>query len=256
MRTSSRPRAESGTLAAACHIHSSWSYDGSWTLQALATAFAARGQRVLMMTEHDRGFSSSRYDEYRNACAEATTTEIFVLPGIEYSDAENRVHVLTWGAPFVGEGLPTETMLKEVTRQGGVAVLAHPDRRSAWECFKPEWAKYLLGVEVWNRKYDGWVPGQRGESLAELAAAARFVGLDFHARNQFFPLSMQLRVSGAVNETSVLQALKSRRCVPQAFGRDLDAAQFERRLPLLRCAERGRRTLATLKRYSRSRLPV
>jgi hypothetical protein len=243
-------------VAAACHIHSSWSYDASWTLEALAAAFVARGQRVMLMTEHDRGFSESRYAEFRQACERASTTEMFVMPGMEYSDADNRVHVLTWGAPFVGEGLPTETMLKAVTEQGGVAVLAHPDRRAAWECVEPEWVQYLLGVEVWNRKYDGWAPGQRGESLVALAGATRFVGLDFHARNQFFPLSMLLPIHGTVDENSVLSALKSRRCTPQAFGRDLDGAQFERRLPLLKYAERGRRTLATLKRYSRSRLPV
>src|SRR5437868_14968996 len=111
-------------ILATSHVHSSWSYDGSWSLSALSAKFAERGCRVLMMTEHDKGFSAIRYEEYRKACAEASSDQILVIPGIEYSDADNRVHVLTWGpVPFLGENLPTEQMLDGVQANHGVAVL-------------------------------------------------------------------------------------------------------------------------------------
>src|ERR1700690_1085346 len=119
-------------VLAASHIHSDWSYDGSWSLQALSKRFCERGYRVLMMTEHDRGFTPDRFAEYREACAEASSPEMLVMPGIEYSDADNRVHVLVWGVPFLGEELPTAEMLEAVRLANGVAVLAHPSRRSAW----------------------------------------------------------------------------------------------------------------------------
>src|SRR4029077_10598325 len=93
-------------VLAACHVHSTWSYDGSWQLEALSAKFAQRGCRVLMMTEHDRGFTASRLTQYRGACEKASSDKILVMPGIEYSDAANRVHVLVWGSvPFLGEGL-------------------------------------------------------------------------------------------------------------------------------------------------------
>src|SRR5580704_12515074 len=115
---------------AVCHVHSKWSYDGSWSLEALSTRFSRRGCRVLMMTEHDRGFTAARFDQYREACAQASSGEILVLPGMEYSDAANRVHVLVWGpVPFLGEGLPTGEMLKRVKAANGVAVFAHPSRK-------------------------------------------------------------------------------------------------------------------------------
>src|SRR5258708_1224111 len=99
-------------IKAACHIHSDWSYDGKWPLAELAKEFARRGYGVLMMTEHDRGFSEKRWSEYREACAQASSTDILVVPGIEYSDGANPVHVLTWGAvPFLGENMPTGEML-------------------------------------------------------------------------------------------------------------------------------------------------
>src|SRR5690242_19858994 len=126
-------------IKAACHIHSDWSYDGKWPLGELAKEFARRGYRVLMMTEHDRGFSETRWFEYRKACAQASSIDILVVPGIEYSDADNTVHVLTWGPlPFLGENIPTGELLAKVKAANGVAVLAHPNRKEAWKQFQPE----------------------------------------------------------------------------------------------------------------------
>ena len=141
------------SVLAVSHVHSSWSYDGKWSIADLATAFTQRGYRIMMTTEHDRGFSESRLAEYRRECAACCTDNLFVLPGIEYSDAENRVHVLVWGpVPFLGEGLATDQLLEAVAHHGGVAVLAHPERREVLELFKPVWQPYLLGIEVWNRR--------------------------------------------------------------------------------------------------------
>src|SRR5215475_1961087 len=102
-------------VLAVCHVHSEWSYDGSWSLQALASKFSRRGIRILMMTEHDRGFTPSRWQQYRDACASVSSDQMLVVPGIEYSDPTNRVHVLVWGQiPFLGEGRPTTQLLRTV----------------------------------------------------------------------------------------------------------------------------------------------
>src|SRR5687767_13151947 len=114
-------------VTAACHIHSNWSYDGKWTLPELAGEFSQRGYRVLMVTDHDKGFTESRRIEHREACAQASSDNILLVPGIEYSDAQNVVHILVWGpVPFLGEGLPTLELLKAVKAAGGLAVMAHP----------------------------------------------------------------------------------------------------------------------------------
>jgi hypothetical protein len=243
------------SVPAVCHVHSSWSYDGHWSIADLATAFTRRGYRIMMTTEHDRGFSDSRLAEYRRECAASSTGSLFVLPGIEYSDADNRVHVLVWGpVPFLGEGLPTDRMLDAVADHGGVAVLAHPERRAVWESFKPKWQQRLLGIEVWNRKYDGWAPGEQSASLVSRAGRVPFVGLDFHSQRQFFPLGMNLGVDGPIDEERVMAALRAGRCAATAFGMPLNGDRFERRLPYLRVAERGRRHLRQIKR--RSTAPV
>ena len=232
-------------VLAACHVHSKWSYDGSWSLEALSAKFRDRGCRILMMTEHDRGFSESRLDQYRTACAQASSDKILIVPGIEYSDAANRIHVLVWGkVPFLGQA---------VKAAKGLAVLAHPSRRDAWKSFEPAWAQRLLGIEVWNRKYDGWAPSQTAPALLHAADAVPFVGLDFHTQRQSFPLTMVLDVTANVNEETVLDCLRSRRCYAQAFGVPLSRNVVRKALPVLKMAERGRRTAASIVRQSRSR---
>ena len=239
-------------VLAACHVHSKWSYDGSWSLEALSAKFSRRGCRVLMMTEHDRGFTAARLNQYRVACADVSSERILVVPGIEYSDAANRIHVLVWGhVPFLGEGLPTSEMLERVKAANGLAVLAHPSRRDAWKSFEPAWTDLLFGIEVWNRKYDGWAPSKTAPTLQRMASAVPFVGLDFHTERQSFPLAMALDVNEKVSEEAVLDCLRSRRCYPRALGATFNETFLRRTSALLSTAELSRRTAASIVKYSR-----
>lgn len=239
-------------VLAACHVHSEWSYDGSWSLDRLSARFSRRGYRVLMMTEHDRGFTTDRLEQYRRACAQASAPNILVIPGIEYSDRANRVHVLVWGpVPFLGEGLPTLEMLEAVHSANGLAVLAHPSRKEAWKTFEPSWSDRLLGIEAWNRKYDGWAPSRTAPGLLHSAGAVPFVGLDFHTQRQSFPLGMALDIRGELSEETVLDCLRARRCYARAFGLPLSQRIVQRALPVLSVAERSRRVGASLARHSR-----
>jgi len=241
-------------VLAACHVHSVWSYDGSWTLDALSERFSSRGYRVLMTTEHDRGFSAEKFMEFRKACAKASSSKILVVPGIEYSDAANCVHVLVWGpVPFLGENLPTGEMLEAVKDAGGLAVLAHPSRRDAWKSFETVWGERLLGVEIWNRKYDGWAPSQTAPALLQATGAIPFVGLDFHTKRQSFPLGMMLDLQADISEEAVLEALRSRRCQAQAFGLPLGHGVVRRAFGMLKMAERGRQRGASIVRRARTK---
>jgi hypothetical protein len=234
-------------VPAVCHVHSEWSYDAKWPLATLGSKFSERGCRVLMMTEHDRGFTAARWKQYRAACIQASSDSLLVLPGMEYSDDANRVHVLVWGpVPFLGEGLPTGEMLNAVKDANGVAVLAHPSRKTVWEIFAPEWSDALLGIELWNRKYDGWAPSETSPGLLRKANALPFVGLDFHSEKQMFPLTMVLDVEPPVSENTVLDCLRARRCSPHAFGLPLKQNLLGTVLPVLHMAERGRRTAARI----------
>ena len=244
-------------IRAASHIHSDWSYDGKWPLPRLAAEFARRGCRVLMMTEHDRGFTESRRQEHRAACAGASSQDLLVVPGIEYSDADNIVHVLVWGpVPFLGEGISTSELLKAVKAADGVAVLAHPSRRQAWKVFDPAWADDLLGMEVWNRKADGWAPSRTAPPLMQGTKLLQFVGVDCHDRNQMFPLAMELDTRSEVTEESVVDCLRVGRCRPTAFGRPIQEVAGGLTGATLKWAERCRRSAASAYRAWKRRRVV
>ena len=205
---------------AAMHIHSDWSYDGRWPLSKLASAFGKAGYRFIFTAEHDASFDNCRWESYRRACIEAGNGRIAIVPGIEYSDPANTVHVLVWGdMPFLGAGLDTASLLERVNDLNGLAVLAHPSRRGACRKFDPSWAPFLLGVEQWNRKVDGVAPCAEATALLNMVPGlAPFVGMDFHTVNQFFPLAMVLQVEGGFSVEGALNAMRNRRFSAQALG--------------------------------------
>jgi predicted metal-dependent phosphoesterase TrpH len=241
-------------IKVACHVHSEWSYDGKWPLPKLAAEFGRRDYGALLMTEHDRGFTQARLLEYREACAAASNERLLIVPGIEYSDADNIVHILVWGAvPFLGEALPTTDLLEKIEQAGGIAVMAHPSRKEAWKRFESHWISKLLGIEVWNRKTDGWAPSKTATTLVEGNSLLRFVGLDFHTERQFFSLATELDVESPITDASVLAELRSRRGRSTAFGKPVDDfLPSGWRRAGLRAAEHGRRAAArTLRKLVR-----
>jgi hypothetical protein len=233
----------------AAHVHSDWSYDGSWTLAKLAEAFADRKYQAVLTAEHDRTFDAVRWEEYRVACAEASTDQVRIVPGIEYSDPENLVHVPVWGAEvFLGRARPTGELLADAHELGTVAVIAHPSRRDAWRTLQPDWLALASGIEVWNRKYDGWGPSSLGLELVKRNDLLPVVGLDFHTARQFFPLAMVGDISEPLDDAVIVDALRAGRLAPTAFTQRQERFGQGAGLEAARAAEALRRSLAHTKR--------
>jgi hypothetical protein len=212
-------------IRAAAHVHTDWSYDGSWELEALARELRRRGYGAVLTAEHDRTFDAERWERYRAACAAAEAAAgIPVCPGIEYSDPDNVVHVPVWGAevPFLGAGRDSAGLIAAAAAAGATAVLAHPGRKEAWRRLDRGSFELLAGVEAWNRKYDGWAPGPVGTELAREYALAPFFGLDFHTHRQFFPLAMAIEAAPGASGAEVARALADGHHRPLAFGREGD----------------------------------
>ena len=236
-------------IRAACHVHSDWSYDGKFSLGKIAEMFSERGYRVVMVTEHDQGFDEARRLQHREACRAASNEKILLVPGIEYSDASNTIHLLVWGnVPFIGTGVDTDATLTAAEAAGGIVVLAHPSRRNAWKRFKLDWKKKLLGIELWNRKTDGWAPSKDAAPLIEASGVQPFVGMDFHDTKQFFPLATIIEIEPSVTEARVLTCLKGRRFASEAFGRRIQFLSGGPTVKTLRAAEFMRRKAAALYR--------
>jgi len=242
-------------IRAACHVHSQWSYDGKWRLEQLAAGFAKRGYRVVLVTEHDRGFDEAKRREHRAACQQASSEEVLLVPGIEYSDPSNVVHLLVWGdVPFIGSGVEPERILGTAHESGGITVFAHPSRKEAWKQFIPDWSAKLLGIEFWNRKTDGLAPSKQAWSLLQKTDLVPFAGLDFHDSRQFFPMALLLETQAPINEATVLTALQGRRCRSEVFGLEASALANGFHAKALHGAESLRRATARLYRTTMRRV--
>jgi hypothetical protein len=242
-------------VSAACHVHSTWSYDGKWKLEQLAKSFARRNYRAVLLTEHDQGFDESKRLEHREACRMASSEKILLIPGLEYSDPSNVIHLLVWGdVPFIGSRAEPDRVLAAAQERGGVAVFAHPSRKEAWKRFDPNWSSMLLGIEFWNRKTDGWAPSKHAWSLIQMIHSVPFAGLDFHDPRQFFPMATFLEMQDPINEATVLAALRARRCVSKVFGLEASALASGLQTEALHSAESLRRIAASVYRTAVSSL--
>ena len=234
-------------LKAAAHVHSEWSYDGAWSLEAIARSFRRRHYDVVLMCEHSRGWTERRYCDYVEACAVASADGPLLVPGIEYEDEDNVVHVAVWGhMPFFGPTPDIGELLGKVAAVDGISVLAHPWRREAWRRFEPTWAQHLTGMEIWNRKYDGWAPNRFAVEMARREQLGEFVSLDFHGRRQFFPLALALRVHSDArpDRDAVHSALRAGAFECLAFRRSARHLTQGDRLDALEICERLRKRAA------------
>lgn len=201
------------SIRAAFHVHSDWSYDGRLTLEQVAALFGRHRYDAVFMCEHDRGFSGERLQAYVAHCESASDAGALLVPGIEYADEDDRVHVPVWGdVPFLGEGVPTARLLQAVAGHDGVSVLAHPRRRDAWKTVDPDWLRLCTGIEVWTRKWDGWAPNQRACEWAADGGLVGVTALDLHSPHQMFPLAMELEIGAPISVAACVDALRQRRC--------------------------------------------
>ena len=188
-------------------------------------------------------FDQQRWTQYQRACAAASTDDILLVPGIEYEDADNVVHIPVWGddVPFLGAARPTLELLRSASSEGAAAVLAHPWRRNAIARYQSQWAPLLSAVEIWNRKYDGIAPHRDSPGFADREGLRPFVSLDFHTRRQFFPLAMSVTLDKRPSPGSLVEAIRSGHCRPEFLG--LSALRFTMGLEgaTLRALEAARR---------------
>ena len=197
-----------GRVRCAMHVHTTTSFDGRWALERVAAALRRRGYGAVFTAEHSQSLDDATWRDYRERCQRLSGPGFTVVPGVEYRDAANVVHLPTWGElPFLGDHLPVPLLLERLSELGGAAVWAHPGRREAHLSFDPDWAHHLAGIEVWNRKYDGWAPRAIALELATQWDLPAIASLDFHRRRQFSSLATWLEPEGPPTEASLVAAL-------------------------------------------------
>lgn len=221
------------------HIHSDFSDDSPWRLDKIIRRLRWMGYDGAMLCEHDRTMTDAKWRAVVRVADKITRSGFVVVPGIEYQDPTHTIHLPIYGeAPFLGRSPEIPDLLSHARRHGAVSVFAHPARRAAQDHFDPSWFPELVGIEVWNRKYDGIRPNPWAISTATQHYLTPFTALDFHGPRQFFPLSLQLPSNVSTSASDCVAAILSGRSEVRAlrstperlstgrFGRALD--QLER----------------------------
>jgi hypothetical protein len=200
------------------HVHSSYSYDCEIPLARIRDLALGRGYRFVLQTEHSNEMTRDDFLAYRDEARGLSDDGFLLVPGVEYSSEDNRIHVLTFGPDDFWEELRLfplgrgRELLDRVRNAGGVAILAHPERASSLDRLPEGFLERLDGVEVWNYKTDRTGPSPAALELLQRwrEAGLRRVGtagLDLHREKDLLPVGLELRTE-PTDERSLLESLR------------------------------------------------
>ncbi|MCB9478345.1 MAG: ATP-grasp domain-containing protein [Deltaproteobacteria bacterium] len=192
------------------HAHTTFSYDGTLTPEALAAHLEERGLSFVALAEHVESMDADAIARLWQVCERISRPGMIVIPGIEFSTFIN-THILGLGVrEFFDEKDPAR-IVAGIKKRGGVAVLAHPDIRPFER--DEQFLSTLDGVEIWNSTHDGpFVP-----SLLNIAAVNEirghnpkvkaFGGCDFHKTGDYRGAHVEL-TGRLTTRDDILDALR------------------------------------------------
>jgi predicted metal-dependent phosphoesterase TrpH len=163
-------------LSVELHAHSSLSYDGRDTVDALLCEAAAAGLDGLAVTDHDEIEASLE------AAERAPGYGLIGVPGMEVTSAAG--HVLALGvAELVPENLPFDETIDRIHDAGGVAVIPHPFQKSRSGVAANVPAVSLAradAIEVYNSRLLTGRGNRRARAFAEKHDLPVTAGSDAH----------------------------------------------------------------------------
>lgn len=112
--------------AGAVHIHSKYSYDGNTSVEEIIKAAQRAGLDFIIISDHFRL-------DAKNAGWEGWHDNVFVLVGEEISPRYNHCVAVGIDKPIIAwrKSSKPQDYIDEVNRQGGLALIAHPDHTGA-----------------------------------------------------------------------------------------------------------------------------
>jgi len=221
------------------HAHTTWSYDGTLTLDDWRELARRHSIDAVLFADHEQdGWSPTRYAEYTAACAAASTSDVRLIPGIEFD--QEGYHLLCYGLREWPTRPSTPHALADAAHeQGCLLCLAHPGRYS-WT-YPQMILDAVDAVEVWNSSWvaDGLV-GPHPRSLAMARGRAMIVGQDVHKRKHLSKVYLETPTHDVIADLrgGRYRFVFANRCwkPEQLCQRRIAAATQRVRTPLLRRA--------------------
>jgi hypothetical protein len=197
------------------HAHSKHSYDGKVPLPKLCSELRCRGYHFLLLTEHDDTLDAAAYERICSECAEQSSPDFLVVPGIELrcwrSDREQR-HIAALGVhEWIPRG-PIPAVLAAIRRAGGLSVFLHPHKYSGY--IEASELVGFDGFEFWNGKEDGPVAprGKTARLARRLCTSGRgpmlYAGHDLHDLDCTAPLAIEVEAD-ALNHEKLFDKLRT-----------------------------------------------
>jgi predicted metal-dependent phosphoesterase TrpH len=181
----------------------------------LLKAATAAGLDGIVITEHDYLWTESELEELR-----AAAPGLVVLAGIEVTGRGGDVLVYGIADPFaLPRGIPWPELCREVHRQGGAAVAAHPNRwGQPFEKIVREQKPELDGIEVMSNNMDADLRARAAGLLSKYPHFAQLGNSDSHDPATvgccYTDFDAQIRTT-----TDLVAAIRGKKGVARANGR-------------------------------------
>jgi len=143
----------------------------------LVKAAIAAGLDGIVITEHDFLWPDTELEELR-----AFAPELVILAGVEVTGRGGDVLCYGISDPFaVPKGIAWPELCREVHRQGGACVAAHPNRwNQPFEKLFTEQQPEFDGIEVMSNNMDDYLRKRAGELLEKYPHFAQLGNSDSH----------------------------------------------------------------------------
>ena len=208
------------------HIHTQWS-DGSESLQTVVDLYGKSGFDAICITDHiiDSEFGQSSpqaqsiaphdfegylehlWNEARRAWDEY---DMILIPGTDVTNQTRGYHILAVDIKrYIDPDDTVEGIIKEIHRQGGIAIACHPHRRD------PESGDVVAGSQyLWQNHeryaslFDAWEVANRDDlfNAVGLKKYNYVANGDFHRRNHLY--SWKTMIKCAKNTEAIKQAVR------------------------------------------------
>jgi predicted metal-dependent phosphoesterase TrpH len=160
------------------HMHTRrYSHDAQSDPFELVKAARAAGLDGIVITEHDYLWPEAELEELR-----AAAPGLVVLAGVEVTGRGGDMLCYGITDPFVLQrGIPWPELCRELHRQGGAAIAAHPNRwGQPFEKMLAEQKPELDGIEVMSNNMDADLRTRAAELLVKYPHFAQLGNSDSH----------------------------------------------------------------------------
>lgn len=192
------------------HIHTTYSYDGTFSLSDLRDLVKKRRYDFMLLTEHAEDFDDEKMQMLVDECRHASDEHFLVIPGLEFN-IKDEIHLLGTGITKNFHERDPGILIQKIHENGGIAILAHTADYKKDIPYAQ--LKDVDFIEIWNPRY--------GERLSPSMKSIKILhefrnmkttfiasgGLDLHKPRDLVPV-YQVVFSDGLNQKDIINSLK------------------------------------------------